>query len=111
MAIIKNITKREYKGKVYDLTVEESRSYNIEGLAVHNSGAGSLILYSLGVTGVDPIKRRLSMNRFLYAEAKYRIKTEDFMKIEDEEKKMNGEPCACGNCVDAGETKCITLPK
>lgn len=37
----RQITKKSYKqynGKVYDLTVEESHSYNINNLVVHNSG-------------------------------------------------------------------------
>ncbi len=36
------IIKKEYsnyKGKVYDLCVENSHSYNINNLIVHNSGA------------------------------------------------------------------------
>ena len=28
-----------YKGKVYDLCVKDSHSYNIDNLIVHNSGA------------------------------------------------------------------------
>lgn len=27
----------KYDGKVYDLTVEDDHSYNVEGIAVHNS--------------------------------------------------------------------------
>jgi len=34
---------------------------------VHNSGAGSLVLYVLGITGVDPIKYHLLFERFLDA--------------------------------------------
>ncbi len=62
---IKSILKRKYKGKVYDLEVENDHSYNIDGLAVHNSGAGSLICNLLGITGLDPIKYDLLFERFL----------------------------------------------
>jgi len=65
---IKKISKREYKGKVYDLHVDKIHAYNIEGLSVHNSGAGSLALYCLGITNVDPIKYDLLFERFLNPE-------------------------------------------
>ena len=48
-------SNEDYKGKVYDLCVDESHSYNIDGLIVHNSGAGSLVNYSLGITKVVPL--------------------------------------------------------
>jgi hypothetical protein len=54
-----------YKGKVYDLSVKSKHSYNVQGLAVHNSGAGSLVCYALGITQVDPIKHGLLFERFL----------------------------------------------
>lgn len=53
--ITKKITKK-YCGKVYDLCVDNSHSYNIENLVVHNSGAGSLVNYSLQITKIDPLK-------------------------------------------------------
>ena len=62
---IKSISRKKYSGKVYDLKVENDSSYNIEKLAVHNSGAGSLICYLLGITQVDPIKHDLLFERFL----------------------------------------------
>jgi IMP dehydrogenase len=34
---ITSIEKKQYCGKVYDLTVENKHSYNINGIAVHNS--------------------------------------------------------------------------
>ena len=34
---IKKIEKKHYNGKVYDLTVSNTHSYNINGIAVHNS--------------------------------------------------------------------------
>ena len=67
----KQITKKEissYKGKVYDLTVEDAHSYNIDGLIVHNSGAGSLVNYALNITQVNPMKYDLIFDRFLNAD-------------------------------------------
>lgn len=54
-----------YKGKVHDLTVSDTHSYNVGGVAVHNSAAGSLVLYLLGVTGVDPVINALFFERFV----------------------------------------------
>ena len=62
---IASIKKIPFKGKVYDLKVENVPSYNIEGLAVHNSVGGSLISYALGITSVDPIEYRLLFSRFI----------------------------------------------
>jgi hypothetical protein len=64
-AKIKTVKVLPYKGKVYDLKVDETSTYNIEGLVVHNSGAGSLLCYLLGITQVDPIKHDLLFERFL----------------------------------------------
>jgi DNA-directed DNA polymerase III PolC len=55
----------KYKGVVHDLTVENSHSYNINNFAVHNSAAGSLVLYLLGVTNIDPIPHNLFFERFV----------------------------------------------
>ncbi len=55
----KQITKKvikKYSGKVYDLCIENSHSYNIENLVVHNSGAGSLVNYLLRITKIDPLE-------------------------------------------------------
>lgn len=65
MAKIKSITRRHYTGKVHDLTVKDLHAYNIEGLSVHNSAVGSLTLYVLGITQLDPIKYGLLFERFL----------------------------------------------
>ena len=55
-----------YKGTVYDLEVDtDDHSYNIENIVVHNSAAGSLLTYCLGITDVDPIKHHLFFERFL----------------------------------------------
>lgn len=67
MGTTKVIAKRtkKYKGKVYDLHVPGFHTYNIEDKIVHNSGAGSLVIYSLGVSKIDPIKYNLLFERFL----------------------------------------------
>ncbi len=68
MAKIKNITRKSYKGKVHDLTVPDLSAYNVEGLSVHNSGAGSLCLYVLGITKIDPLQYNLLFERFINPE-------------------------------------------
>jgi len=62
---LKNKSYSKYKGKVYDLSVENKNSYNVEGIPVHNSGAGSLVCYATGITQVDPVKHGLLFERFL----------------------------------------------
>jgi len=54
-----------YKGKVHDLTVEISHTYNVEGKAVHNSAAGSLVAYALKITQINPIQWDLQFERFM----------------------------------------------
>ena len=65
MAVLKKKTKKTYKGKVHDLCVEGKHTYNVEGIAVHNSAAGSLISYCLDITKLDPIQYGLLFERFL----------------------------------------------
>jgi DNA polymerase-3 subunit alpha len=60
--IIKN-----YTGKVHDISVKNSASYNAEGLGVHNSAAGCLVSYLIGITDIDPIKYKLIFERFYSA--------------------------------------------
>ena len=66
---IKLVSKktRYYKGKVHDLTVANTHSYNVEGIPVHNCG-GSLIAYLMGITDVDPIRFNLLFERFINAD-------------------------------------------
>lgn len=51
--------------RVYDITVANNHSYLTQNYAVHNSGAGSLVLYLLKITLIDPIEYGLYFERFL----------------------------------------------
>lgn len=55
----------KHKGKVHDLTVENSSSYNVEGISVHNSAAGSLLSWVLDITQIDSLHFDLYFERFL----------------------------------------------
>lgn len=79
-----------YSGKVYDLSVKNKSSYNVEGIPVHNSGAGSLVCYATGITQVDPVKHGLLFERFLskkkmclHPDTKVSVSTNDYRKIID----------------------------
>jgi DNA-directed DNA polymerase III PolC len=65
MAKVKEVRQSPYKGKVHDLTVRERHAYNVEGMAVHNSAAGCLVSWCLGLTECDPIEHGLLFERFL----------------------------------------------
>lgn len=60
----------DYVGDVYDLTIDTSAepSYCTIACVVHNSAAGSLVCYSLGITDIDPIRYNLLFERFLNPE-------------------------------------------
>jgi DNA polymerase-3 subunit alpha len=58
-------TYLNYEGKVIDLHISHSHTYNVEGISVHNSGGGSIVNYLLGITQVDPLKYDLLWERFL----------------------------------------------
>lgn len=60
----------KYTGKVYDLSVENSTSYNIENVSVHNSAAGCLLSWCLDITQVDSLYFQLYFERFLNPERK-----------------------------------------
>ena len=65
MKLIKKQFK-QYKGKVYDLSVStEDKSFIVNDCVVHNSSAGSLIAYLTNITEIDPIKYSLIFERFL----------------------------------------------
>lgn len=65
IGFVESIGYEQYKGMVYDLTVDGDTSYTVNGLAVHNSAAGSLVSYAIGITNVDPIQYGLLFERFL----------------------------------------------
>lgn len=52
---ITKINKKHYTGKVYDLTVEDDHSYNIDGILVHNSLCETRIRTGIGVPQVTAI--------------------------------------------------------
>lgn len=62
---LKNKKYIDFKGTVHDLCVSNSHTYNVAGLGVHNSGGGSLVNYSLGITELDPVYWDLPFARFL----------------------------------------------
>ena len=79
-----------YKGIVYDLSVKtDDKSYNIDSIVVHNSAGGSLILFILDITKIDPIKNNLIFERFLNPNRcfpfKYKLKNidNDLIEIKD----------------------------
>lgn len=70
---MKIISKKKirYKGKVNDLSVENSHTYNVESLGVHNSAGGCLVSYLLRITLIDPIPYGLLFSRFYNASRSY----------------------------------------
>jgi DNA polymerase-3 subunit alpha len=43
--------------------VDRAHSYNVNDFVVHNSGAGSLVNYALGITQVNPMDYDLIFER------------------------------------------------
>lgn len=66
MRVKKNEPYR-HVGKVYDLMIDTKNepSYVTTSCVVHNSGAGALLNYLLGITSVDPLPNKLIFERFL----------------------------------------------
>ena len=61
-----NKTYLQYSGKVYDIKVSTpDHSYIINKAVVHNSAAGSLCSWLIGLTKIDPIEYGLLFERFL----------------------------------------------
>jgi DNA polymerase III alpha subunit len=56
------------EGKVYDFTVPGTNSYVTDSYIVHNSAAGSIVAYAMGITDIDPMKHGLMFERFLNPE-------------------------------------------
>lgn len=76
-----------YKGKVIDLQIENDPSYNVSGVVVHNSAAGSLIAYLIGITQINPFDYDLLFERFLNRGRMGEWKDVEILKCVDE----NGE--------------------
>lgn len=51
-----SIKKKYYKGKVYDLTIKDNHSYNINGIIVHNSLCTTRIMTGVGIPQVTAIQ-------------------------------------------------------
>lgn len=64
--IIESIKTEKYKGKVYDLNVENIHSYVINGTSVHNSGTGFLLLNMLDVTQINPLRETTKTYSFRF---------------------------------------------
>ena len=55
-------------GRVYDLSIPTTTSYVANKMVVHNSAAGSIVAYALGITEIDPVQHNLIFERFLNPE-------------------------------------------
>lgn len=62
---VSKISENSNVTKVYDICVEDDHSYQTVDYAVHNSAAGSLLLFLLGVSGINPLKYDLNFERFI----------------------------------------------
>ena len=62
---VDSVESLDYEGKVHDIEVEVDHCYTANGYSVHNSAAGSLVNYLIGITDVDPIQHDLMFERFL----------------------------------------------
>jgi len=58
---IKSIENKHYTGKVYDLTVDKTHSYNINGIVVHNSLCTTRIKTGFGVPNVTCLEEILNV--------------------------------------------------
>jgi len=62
---VESVENKSYKGSVYDLGVKTDHTYTINDYSVHNSAAGSIVCYLIGITNIDPLKHDLMFERFL----------------------------------------------
>lgn len=100
---IKSVKEVQYSGFVYDLSVDtlSEPSYCTDVCAVHNSGAGSIACYALGITDVDPLPYNLLFERFLNIERVSMpdidsdFRTDVRAKVVDYCKARYGEECIC----------------
>lgn len=62
---VAEVTPGEDDEMVYDLTVEGSASFLTNFGTVKNSAPGSVVVYCLGITNIDPFRHNLFFERFL----------------------------------------------
>lgn len=59
------ITTMPFKGKVYDLSVQDDTSYIVNGCAVHNSAMSFYINYLIGIVQASPLPYKIPYWRFM----------------------------------------------
>ena len=70
---------------MYDLEINNRRhSYVVGGALVHNSAAGSLVSYLLGIVNVNPLEYELLFSRFLTKGRLIRHEEEEIITINGE---------------------------
>ena len=63
--IVRLVEKENAPEYVYDLTIEGDPSFLTHCGTVHNSAPGSVVVYCLGITNLDPFRHDLFFERFL----------------------------------------------
>ena len=63
--VVRIIEKEPVPQYVYDLTIEGDPSFLTDCGTVHNSAPGSVVVYCLGITNLDPFRHDLFFERFL----------------------------------------------
>lgn len=77
---VNGVIREKYDGYVYDLQIDKNPSFRTNQYVVHNSAAGSLIAFLLGITHLDPIEHDLLFSRFINKSrsgAKYKLEFDD----------------------------------
>jgi len=77
---IESIESSNYSGNVYDLTVEDDHSYNIEGIVVHNSVCTTRVKTGVGYPQLSAV-----------------------MECADAAHGLNGHICSDGGCTVPGD--------
>lgn len=62
---VRKIEENKGIDKVYDFEVENYFNYLTSSFLAHNSAAGALTCYCLGITTVDPVREGLLFSRFM----------------------------------------------
>ena len=85
---VKKISKKKYKGKVYNLEVEKANSYAVNGILVHNCALAP-VLYTPEELGLmpDDISRE-NKAEWEKQEKDYPLYKDQFEKLTDREKLM-----------------------